>query len=97
MMVYTVKDPYRDTFAFTGQVWGVAGYGLLALVVPLTRPFGRLTLRRYQYAYAAAAVLLMLALASPLGMGQGASTSSCSAWSRSSSSSCCWCSSWWPT
>ena len=71
MLVYSVKDPYRDTFAFTGQVWGVAGYGLIALVVPLTRPFGRLVLRRYQYAYAAAAVLLMLALASPLGHGPG--------------------------
>ena len=71
MLVYSVKDPYRDTFAFTGQVWGVAGYGLLALIVPLTRPFGRLALRRYQYAYAAAAVGLMLALASPLGHGPG--------------------------
>ena len=71
MLVYSVKDPYRDTFAFTGQVWGVAGYGLVALIVPLTRPFGRLALRRYQYAYAAAAVLLMLALASPLGHGPG--------------------------
>ena len=71
MLVYSVKDPYRDTFAFTGQVWGVAGYGLIALVVPLTRPFGRLVLRRYQYAYAATAVVLMLALASRLGHGPG--------------------------
>ena len=71
MLVYSVKDPYRDTFAFAGQVWGVAGYGLIALLVPLTRPFGRLALRRYQYAYAAAAVGLMLALASPLGHGPG--------------------------
>ena len=71
MLVYSVKDPYRDTFAFTGQVWGVAGYGLIALLVPLTRPFGRLALRRYQYAYAVAAVGLMLALASPLGHGPG--------------------------
>ncbi|MBV9850650.1 MAG: FtsW/RodA/SpoVE family cell cycle protein, partial [Armatimonadetes bacterium] len=70
MLVYSVKDPYRDTFAFMGQVWGVAGYGLLALVVPLTRPFGRLTLRRYQYAYAATAVLLM-ALLTLFGRGPG--------------------------
>ena len=71
MLVYSVKDPYRDTFAFTGQVWGVAGYGLVALLLPLTRPFGRLALRRYQYAFAASAVLLMLGLASPLGHGPG--------------------------
>ncbi len=71
MMVYSVKDPYRDTFAFSGQVWGVALYGFLALLVPLTRPFGRLPLRRYQYAYAGAAALLMALLASPLGHGPG--------------------------
>ena len=71
MMVYSVKDPYRDTFAFTGQAWGVAAYGIAALVVPLTRPFGRLTLRRYQYAYAGAAAFLMALLASPLGHGPG--------------------------
>ncbi len=70
MMVYSVKDPYRDTPAFTGQVWGVALYGMLALLVPLTRPFGRLPLRRYQYAYAGAAVLLMLGLL-VLGHGPG--------------------------
>ena len=23
MLIYSVKDPYRDTLAFTGQVWGV--------------------------------------------------------------------------
>ncbi len=62
MMVYTVKDPYRDTFVFTGQVWGIAVWGLIALAVPLSRPFGRLALRRYQYAYAAAAIGLMLLL-----------------------------------
>ena len=68
MMVYTVKDQYRDTFVFTGQVWGIAVWGLLALAVPLSRPFGRLTLRRYQYAYAIAAVGLMLLL---IGAGHG--------------------------
>ncbi len=70
MMVYSVKDPYRDSLAFTGQVWGVALYGMLALLVPLTRPFGRLPLRRYKYAYAGAAVLLMLGLL-VLGHGPG--------------------------
>lgn len=62
MLVYSVKDPYRDTFAFGAQAWGVALYGTLALLVPLTKPFGRLPLRRYGYAYAGAAVLLMLGL-----------------------------------
>lgn len=71
MLVYSVKDPYRDTFAFSGQVWGVALYGFLALLVPLMRPFGRLPLRRYQYAYAGVAALLMALLASPLGHGPG--------------------------
>ena len=70
MLVYSVKDPYRDSPSFSGQVWGVAVYGMLALVLPLTRPFGRLTLRRYQYVYAGAAVLLMLGLLI-LGHGPG--------------------------
>ena len=70
ILIYSVKDPYRDTLAFTGQVWGVALYGTLALLVPLTRPFGRLPLRRYQYAYAGLAVLLMLGLL-VLGHGPG--------------------------
>ena len=70
MLVYSVKDPYRDAPAFTGQIWGVAVYGMLALLLPLTRPFGRLTLRRYQYLYAGAAVLLMLGLL-VLGHGPG--------------------------
>ena len=62
IMVTSVKDPYRDTFVFGSQVWGVALYGILALLVPLTRPFGRLPLRRYRYAYAGSAVFLMLLL-----------------------------------
>ena len=70
ILVYSVKDPYRDSMAFTGQVWGVAVYGLLALLLPLSRPFGRLNLRRYQYAYAGAAALLMLGLLA-LGHGPG--------------------------
>ena len=70
MLVYSVKDPYRDTPAFSGQVWGVAVYGILALLVPLMRPFGRLNLRRYQYVYAGLAALLMLGLL-VLGHGPG--------------------------
>jgi cell division protein FtsW (lipid II flippase) len=70
MLVYSVKDPYRDTFAFTGQAWGVCLWGMLALLVPLTRPFARLPLRRYGYAYAGAAAMLMLGLL-VLGHGPG--------------------------
>ena len=70
MLVYSVKDPYRDAPAFWGQVWGVSVYGILALLLPLTRGFGRLTLRRYQYVYAGAAALLMLGLL-VLGHGPG--------------------------
>ena len=70
MLVYSVKDPYRDAPAFSGQVWGIALYGLAALLVPLSRPFGRLSLRRYQYVYAAAAAGLMLGLL-VLGHGPG--------------------------
>ena len=70
MMVFSVKDPYRDTFVFVSQVWGIALYGLLALLLPLTRPFGRLPLRRYLYAYAGGAVFLMLLLL-VLGHGPG--------------------------
>ena len=43
---------------------------MIALLIPLTRPFGRLPLRRYQYAYAGAAVFLMLGLL-VLGHGPG--------------------------
>nr|MDQ2688425.1 FtsW/RodA/SpoVE family cell cycle protein [Armatimonadota bacterium] len=68
MMVYTVKDPYRDTFVFVGQVWGITVYGLIALAVPLLRVFGQIPLRRYQYAYAAISALLMLLL---IGAGGG--------------------------
>lgn len=62
MMVYSVKDPYRDTFAFTGQAFNLAVFGLLAFALPQTKLFANLTLRRYQYAYALAAVGLTLLL-----------------------------------
>ncbi|BDI31781.1 hypothetical protein CCAX7_38320 [Capsulimonas corticalis] len=60
MMVYTVKDPFRDTFSFLGQVRGVALYGMIALAVPILKPFSRIILRRYQYVYAVAAIVLMV-------------------------------------
>ncbi|MEO7717153.1 MAG: FtsW/RodA/SpoVE family cell cycle protein [Capsulimonas sp.] len=60
MMVYTVKDPFRDTFSFLGQIRGVALYGMIALAIPLLKPFSRIVLRRYQYVYAVAAIVLMV-------------------------------------
>lgn len=68
MMLYTVKDPYRDTFVFVSQVWGIALYGLVALAFPLLRVFAQIPLRRYQYAYAAVSAGLMLLL---IGAGGG--------------------------
>ncbi len=70
MMVYAVKDPYRDSFVFTGQVWGTAIYGLLAFLVPQMPAFGRLSLRRYLYVYAVGSVALM-ALLIAVGHGPG--------------------------
>jgi len=70
MMTYSVKDPWRDTFVFGGQVRGIVFWGLLALLVPLTPPFARLNLRRYEYVYALAGVGLM-ALLLAAGHGPG--------------------------
>lgn len=68
ILVYTVKDPYRDTFAFATQAKGVIIFGLIAFALPFTRPYQRLALHRWGYGYAAGAVLLMLLL---LGFGHG--------------------------
>jgi len=62
MMTYSVKDPWRDTLVFGGQVRGIVFWGLLALLIPLTPPFARLNLRRYEYVYALAGVGLMVLL-----------------------------------
>ncbi len=62
MMTYSVKDPWRDTLVFGGQVRGVVFWGLLALLAPLTPVFARLNLRRYEYVYALGGVGLMLLL-----------------------------------
>ena len=60
--VFTVQDPLRDTFVFATQASGVAIFGAVAMLVPLSRPFGRLILRRYLYAYAAAGIALVVML-----------------------------------
>lgn len=71
IMVYSVKDPYRDSFAFATQARGVILYGVIAALLPQTAFFGRLPLHRYGFAYAAAAIALMFLLMSPLGHGPG--------------------------
>lgn len=70
LMTYSVQDPYRGTFLFGAQAWGIAAWGMLALCVPLLPPFGRLNLRRYGYVYMLATVALLLALL-VLGHGPG--------------------------
>ncbi len=62
MMTYSVKDPWRDTLVFGGQVRGIVFWGLIALLVPLSPWFARLNLRRYEYVYALAGVGLMVLL-----------------------------------
>lgn len=68
ILVYTVKDPYRDTFAFATQAKGVIVFGLIAFALPFTRAFQRLPLHRWVYLYALAAVFLMAVL---LAFGHG--------------------------
>ena len=60
--VFTVQDPLRDKFVFASQATGVAFFGALAMLIPLTRPFQKLILRRYIYSYAAAGIALVLML-----------------------------------
>jgi cell division protein FtsW (lipid II flippase) len=62
ILVFTVKDPYRDTFAFGTQAKGVIVFGLIAFAAPFTRLYQRLALHRWEYGFAVAALLLMLAL-----------------------------------
>ena len=62
MAAFSVHDPYRDTFAFNSQAFGVIFFGFPALLVPLSQPFKRLPLHRYTYAYAIFAFVLLAAL-----------------------------------
>ena len=67
-LVYTVKDPYRDTFAFFTQAKGVVFFGGIAFSLPFLRLIQRLPLHRYTYAYALGA-LVLLGLLLTLGHG----------------------------
>lgn len=62
LILFSIKDPLRDTNIFPNQVQGVL-LGVVAAVVPLTRKFKSVRLWRYTYLYAVLAVLLTLLLA----------------------------------
>ena len=70
MMVYSTKDPYRDTFTFLNQIRGIVVFGFAAILVPFTPAFRQLRLHRYGFVYGIGAVLLMLLLMI-LGHGPG--------------------------
>jgi len=71
IMVFSVKDPLRDSLSFVTQARGIIVYGLIAAILPQSAAFGRLPLHRYGFAYAVGAIALMLLLMSPLGHGPG--------------------------
>jgi cell division protein FtsI/penicillin-binding protein 2/cell division protein FtsW (lipid II flippase) len=69
LMVFSVKDPFRDSFSFVTQARGVVLASVIAGMLPLTAAYRKLPLHRYGFAYAAGAILLMFILMSPLGHG----------------------------
>jgi hypothetical protein len=69
IMVYSIKDPYRDALSSLFQARAVIIFGPIACAIPLLKWFERLPLHRYVFAYALAAVALMAVLISPLGYG----------------------------
>jgi peptidoglycan glycosyltransferase len=62
MILFSIKDPIRDTNIFPGQVQGIF-IGTIAAILPLTAKFRALRLWRYTYLYAVFAILLILLLA----------------------------------
>ena len=62
LILYSVKDPLRDSLVFNAQCIGIGVYGIAALLIPLVPVFARLNLRRYQYTYGVGAIVLMLCL-----------------------------------
>ncbi len=71
VLMVSLRDPVRDTLAFSdfalGIVLGIAAMGVFSL------PDYDRTARRYTFAFLLGAVVLGLLLASPLGTGPGAS------------------------
>lgn len=62
IMLFSLKDPLRDTDVFTSQVHGV-WLGIAAALIPLTAKFRSIRPWRYTYLYAILAILLTILLA----------------------------------
>jgi cell division protein FtsI/penicillin-binding protein 2/cell division protein FtsW (lipid II flippase) len=62
MILFSIKDPLRDTDVFTKQIYGVL-LGVAAGIVPFTRRYRSVRPWRYTYLYALLAVFLTLLLA----------------------------------
>lgn len=62
MMLFSLKDPLRDTDVFTKQVHGIV-IGIVLAMVPLTARFRSIRPWRYTYLYALLAILLTFLLA----------------------------------
>ncbi|HUV05981.1 MAG TPA: FtsW/RodA/SpoVE family cell cycle protein [Armatimonadota bacterium] len=62
MILFSIKDPLRDTYVFPAQMLGVL-LGILAAMIPLSAKFRALRPWRYTYLYALFAVFLTLLLA----------------------------------
>lgn len=61
IVLFSIKDPLRDTFVFPQQVRGIL-LGALAFAVPLTARFRAFRAWRYTYIYALSAIALVLTL-----------------------------------
>ena len=69
IVLFSIKDPLRDTDVFSKQIYGVL-LGVVAAIIPLTARFRSLRPWRYTYLYALLAVLLTTLLA-VFGTGPG--------------------------
>lgn len=61
IVLFSMKDPLRDTDVFSRQVHGIL-LGALAFMLPLTARFRALRAWRYTYIYALSAIVLVLML-----------------------------------
>ncbi|HET6456922.1 MAG TPA: FtsW/RodA/SpoVE family cell cycle protein [Armatimonadota bacterium] len=62
MMLFSIKDPLRDTDVFTKQVHGIL-VGIILAMIPLTAKFRSIRPWRYTYLYALLAIFLTFLLA----------------------------------
>lgn len=62
ILLFSVKDPLRDTNVFAMQAWGIY-LGILVALVPLSKSFDSLRLWRYTYIYVLVSILLTILLA----------------------------------